>query len=331
MGLACSQARLLSLTARKADCEYGLSIDSMHKMSLTREMSELSSEYYSRLKSKQVCFYANGKYNKINANYLMGYGSNFTPILDGSMPLKTNNSMILADFKGRIILNQDYANAIMAICGSDIMDNEGRGGTFSSAEIPKILEKLTCGAYTAEQYKEVIDGRQVQGSYDGTVVNTYTGESTGESATVDNSDTITGDIQKLVNFYLPIFSAAAANGWTTEYNNEIALNEDYVSDAISSGALQLVGVDDYGNFDNEMTLTYFVTAGLVDTRTDAESREEITAWYNAEKERITEKESYIDLHMDDLSTELEAIKTEIESIQSLIDDAVDSVFDWGGG
>ena len=31
----------------------------------------------------------------------------------------------------------------------------------------------------------------------------------------------------------------------------------------------------------------------------------------------------------DLKTELESINTEIQSIQSLIDDAISSVFDWG--
>ena len=34
MGLAVSNIRLLSLTARKADCEYNISIDSMKKMAL---------------------------------------------------------------------------------------------------------------------------------------------------------------------------------------------------------------------------------------------------------------------------------------------------------
>lgn len=53
MGLACSNIRLLTLTARKADCEYGISIDSMRKMALTREQSALSQEYYSKLQSKQ--------------------------------------------------------------------------------------------------------------------------------------------------------------------------------------------------------------------------------------------------------------------------------------
>ena len=71
--------------------------------------------------------------------------------------------------------------------------------------------------------------------------------------------------------------------------------------------------------------------GLVESRTDSDVREEITAWYNAEKERITEKENFIDIDMDNLSTELESINTEIQSIKSLIDDAISSVFDWGSG
>ena len=77
MGLACSQIRLLTLTARKADCEYGISIDSMQKMALSREQTQLSQEYNSKLKAKQISYYANGKYNKINYSYLMGYGNNY--------------------------------------------------------------------------------------------------------------------------------------------------------------------------------------------------------------------------------------------------------------
>ena len=68
MGLACSQARLLTLTARKADCEYGMSMDSMHKMALTREMSELSQEYYSKLQAKKISYYHDGQYYKMNYN-----------------------------------------------------------------------------------------------------------------------------------------------------------------------------------------------------------------------------------------------------------------------
>ena len=44
---------------------------------------------------------------------------------------------------------------------------------------------------------------------------------------------------------------------------------------------------------------------------------------------VAEKETLIDITMNDLSTELESIKAEIQSVQSLLDDAINSVFDWG--
>ena len=330
MGLACSQIRLLTLTARKADCEYGISINSMEKMALTREQSQLSREYQSKLQSKQISYYANGQYNLMNYEYLMGYGANYLAITSGNQALKKDNSMILTDYKGQVVMSQKYANAITAVLGSSAMNVQGQGGTFSTDKIPEILEKLIPG-YTAEQFKTVIDNQKVSSSYEANPVQTTTGNSSGNSVTVDNSDKTTELLQCIVDFYYPIFQAAAANGWTTEYNKDMNLNDTYISDAINSGTFQLVTVNDEGNYDPDTSLTYFITSGLVESRTDSGVREEITAWYNAEKERISEKEDWLDIENQDLSTELESINTEIQSIQSLIDDAISSVFDWGSG
>ena len=329
MGLACSNIRLLTLTARKADCEYGISIDSMRKMALSREQTQLSQEYNSKLKAKQISYYANGKYNKINYSYLMGYGNNYSAITGGTQPLKSQNSMILTDFKGQVVMSKAYASAITSVLGSSAMDSQGRGGTFSTDQIPAILAKLLPG-FTEEQFKNAIDGKsQNSTSYDANGVQTITGNSTGNKVTVDNTETTTKKIQSIVDFYYPIFQAAAANGWTTEYNNDMGTNDDYVSDALSSGTFQLATVNDEGNYDPDTSLTYYVTSGLVAQNNNSEVREEVTAWYEAEKARISEKESYLDIDMDNLSTELESINTEIQSIQSLIDDAISSVFDWG--
>ena len=329
MGLACSQIRLLTLTARKADCEYGISIDSMQKMALSREQTQLSQEYNSKLKAKQISYYANGKYNKINYSYLMGYGNNYAAVTGGTQPLKSQNSMILTDFKGQVVMSKAYASAITSVLGSSAMDSQGRGGTFSTDQIPAILATLLPG-FTEEQFKNAIDGKsQDSTSYDANGVQTITGNSTGNKVTVDNTETTTKKIQSIVDFYYPIFQAAAANGWTTEYNNDMGTNDDYVSDALSSGTFQLATVNDEGNYDPDTSLTYYVTSGLVAQNNNSEVREEVTAWYEAEKARISEKEDYLDIDMDNLSTELESINTEIQSIQSLIDDAISSVFDWG--
>lgn len=329
MGLACSNIRLLTLTARKADCEYGISIDSMQKMALSREQTQLSQEYNSKLKAKQISYYANGKYNKINYSYLMGYGNNYSAVTGGTQPLKSQNSMILTDFKGQVVMSKAYANAITSVLGSSAMNTQGRGGTFSTDQIPAILAKLLPG-FTEAQFKNAIDGKsQDSTSYDANGKQTITGEDTGNKVTVDNTKTTTSKIQSIVDFYYPIFQAAAANGWTTEYNNDMATNDDYVSDALSSGTFQLATVNDEGNYDPDTSLTYYITSGLVAQNNNSEVREEVTAWYEAEKARISEKEDYLDIDMDNLSTELESINTEIQSIQSLIDDAISSVFDWG--
>ncbi len=330
MGLACSQIRLLTLTARKADCEYGISINSMEKMALTREQSALSREYQSRLQSKQISYYANGQYNKINYNYLMGYGRNYAAILSGSQPLKSENSMILTDFKGQVVMSQAYADAITSVLGSSAMNSKGQGGTFSTDNIPAILAALIPGT-TEEQFQTVMNNEKVESSFDADSVQTTTGEATGDKTVVNTSDETTDKIQQIIDFYYPIFQAAAANGWTTEYNKDMAANDDYVSDAIVSGTFQLETVNEDGNYDPDTSLTYFVTNGMVQERTDSSVREEITAWYEAEKARISEKENWLDIENQDLSTELEAINQELQSLQSLIDDSISTNFDWGGG
>lgn len=330
MGLACSQIRLLTLTTRKADCELGISLNSIEKMALTREQSALSAEYYSKLQAKKVCYYANGQYQKMNYHYLMG-GQNYMEVLNGDASLKSDNNMILTDYKGQVVLSDAYAKAITSVLGAGAMDQNGRGGTFSQDKLPQILAAVLPG-FKVDDIKAVIDEKEIEArSYSATKTNTLSGESTGEKVEVNNTDTVKSKIEKLVDFYLPIFQAAAANGWTTEYNKEMSLNDDYVSDALVTGSFQLEHVNDVGNYDEGTTLTYFVTSGEVQTRTDSDTREEITAWYNAEKERIAEKENYFDLLTSDYSTELEAINTEIQSIQSYIDDAIQSVFDWGAG
>lgn len=330
MGLACSQIRLLTLTQRKGDVELGISLDSIEKMALTREQSQLSKEYYSKLQSKKISYYANGQYQKMDYHYLMG-GQNYAEVWNQDASLKTDNKMILTDYKGQVVMSDAYAKAITSVLGAGAMDSEGRGSTFSTDKIPAILAKVLPG-FSADDIKTVIDEKELEArSYDATATNTLSGISTGKKVDVDNTNTVTDKLSQLVDFYLPIFKAAAANGWTTEYNKEMATNDDYVSDALVTGSFQLEHVNNNGDYDEGTSLTYFVTSGAVQTRTDSSVREEVTAWYNAEKERIAEKENYIDMHMSDLSTELEAINTEIQSIQSYIDDAIQSVFDWGSG
>ena len=332
MGLAIDNIRLLTLTARKADLEYNISIDSMEKMAIAREQSNLSQEYYSRLKSKNIAYYANGQYNQMSYGYLMGYTCNTLNMMyQNPAMLKKDNSMILTDSSGLVVLGSSYVSTMTKVLGSDCLNAKGRGGTFSDEKIPELIAAISSvsgvNVFTPDEVRSVMKGGDVnETTYTSNTLNTLTLEEQG-TTTTNNTSTRTEMCQKLIDFYEPIFKAAAANGWTTEYNNEIEHNDNYISDALVSGVLQLEQVNDYGGYDPDASLSYFVMSGLVLEKTDSSVREEITAWYNAEKERISEKESWIDLELQDLSTELEATNTEIESIKSQLEDDM-KPFEW---
>lgn len=328
MGLACNQIAFLTLTRRKADCELGITRASGHRMALSREMSDLASEYRAKLNATKVSYYANGKYNQVNYKYLMGYGKDFTPILSGTAPIKNDFSMMLTDYRGAVVLGNDYANAITSVLGTSYMDDKGRGRTFPTDKIPEMLGQL-CMGFEPDVFRKVMSGEQVPAEYAADVIMTFGGTDSGRDTVVDNSAYATEIVQKLIDFYSPILKSAAANGWTTEYNEGITTNSDYVADAIASGVFCLTGTDSNGQYDPSLSTNYYVTCGEFAEKSDAEYREDLTAWYNEEKERITEKENFIDIEIQDLSTELEAINTELQSIQSFIDDAISSTFDWG--
>lgn len=340
MGLAASQARLLTLTARKADCEFSISRNSLEKMALTREQSNLSREYYSKLSAKKLAYYYNGRYRKLDYKYLMGQGSSgysyVHNLATGDAVTRNNTQMILTDSRGLVVISGGYERSFER-AGLEV-GSDGRGSTFSADMIPELIRCIAGyphvdkkGNNYTELIKAVIEGGSVTKTYSAERVNTLSGEVVGQ--TTVETDAMTSTVQKnieaMVSLYYPLLMAAANNGWTTEYNTEMENNEDYIGDALLSGTFQLALVADDGGYNPDTTLSYFTTADLITERTDSDMREEITAWYNAEKDRIAEKENFLDLNMTDLSTELESIKTEMESIKTFIDDAIQTVFDWG--
>lgn len=338
MGLACSQVRFLTLTSRKADLEYNISIDSAEKMALAREQSNLSQEYYSKLKAQKICFFANNQYQKINYQYLMGTGQNAMTWMYSAPALKNNDSTILTDYRGLVVLDNKYASILKSVLGVDV-DASGRGKPFSLNDdaLAKLIANVasTQGETAYETIKDMLSNpnKSYTDKYSADMLNTLTLNNNGKiQKTTETNATI---FNALISFYTPIFKAAAENGFTTEYNDQMKTNSDYVNDALISGTFCLAQVSQdqqgnyTGNYEPNTSLTYFLTNGTIQERNDSDVREEVTAWYNAEKARISEKEDFLDIEMKDYSTELEAINTELQSLKSLIDDAIQSVFDWG--
>ena len=130
MGLAASQARLLTITARKADCEF-LSMSLSHqKLALARDMEFISSEYQNALNQTKLVYDYYGSGDK---TMNLTYGLLMEPSIYNDYFPK-----LVTDQKNRVILNSAYAQAARAAG----IPAEGLLGTPSSEVRNKFIEAL---------------------------------------------------------------------------------------------------------------------------------------------------------------------------------------------
>lgn len=131
MGLAASQARLLTITARKADCEFQSMALSHQKIALSRDMERISDEYQAAMnKTKLVYdFYGTG-----TSQMTLSYGLLMTPSVYNDYFPK-----FLTDKENRCVLSPEYAAAAKAAG----IPHEGYNGTPSS-EIRNLFIESLC-------------------------------------------------------------------------------------------------------------------------------------------------------------------------------------------
>lgn len=140
MGLAASQARLLTITARKADCEFQSMKLSHEKIALSRDMERISDEYQAAMgKTKLVYDY----YGSGTSQMALNYGLLMTPSAYNDYYPK-----FLTDNKNRVVLSAPYAIAAKAAG----IPEEGFNGTPSSAIRNEFVESLmNLGVISAAQ------------------------------------------------------------------------------------------------------------------------------------------------------------------------------------
>jgi len=120
MGLAASQARLLTITARKADCEFQSMTLSHQKLALARDMENVSNTYQNALSQTKLVY---DYYGTGDTNMALDYDLLMTPSIYNDYYPKT-----VTDAKNRVILNPSLAAAARAAG----IPAEGLSGTPSS-------------------------------------------------------------------------------------------------------------------------------------------------------------------------------------------------------
>ena len=108
-------------------------------------------------------------------------------------------------------------------------------------------------------------------------------------------------------------------------------NVDNLQAGLKSGLYQLVNVTSpvTGGYAKAQGLDYFETQNYVVEKADSAARDTVTAWYDAARADLESKESYWDSEITALSSELNSITTEIDSVKKLREDAISATFKWG--
>ena len=114
---------------------------------------------------------------------------------------------------------------------------------------------------------------------------------------------------------------------------DTASNTEKLQAGFKSGVFQLAMVSDpsKGIYHKNTSMTYFTHMNYVVDKMDTSKKEEITAWFNKEQAAISEQETYWDAEIQNLSTELNSVTQEIESVKQLKSNSVKSVFNWANG
>lgn len=102
MGLAASQARLLTLTSRKSDIEYRLMDIANQKLAMSRDSAKLSEDYSNALNAKLLTWdTADGGTTPLTYNLLMTQNDQ-----------NSAGQFLISDSRGRVILNSDMVKKL---------------------------------------------------------------------------------------------------------------------------------------------------------------------------------------------------------------------------
>lgn len=134
----------------------------------------------------------------------MGYGANYSPILDGNKPID-NKGEIIVNEKGQVVMNPVYQKAI---------DKVTQGKKLTMDMIPDVLAAFLPKPFTADNIRTVQNGGQFNEEYAANIVKVMTGNVV-DTKTKNASSEATKLMRKVLNFYYPIFQNAVTRGYST--------------------------------------------------------------------------------------------------------------------
>ena len=194
MGLSASQARLLTITARKSDCEYESMRLSHQKIALSRDMEKVSAEYDNAMNQTKLVY---DYYGTGSEQMPLNYGLLMTP-----SQLNNYTPMPVTDSSGRVVLDDRLAKAARDAG----IPQEGLDGLPSSDLRNAFIDSLAGTGYISQVQAENIKKT------------TYNQAAGVGNADLVNVNTTTGTLQDLIDIVSGTYYdfSDLANGLSSE-------------------------------------------------------------------------------------------------------------------
>lgn len=144
MGLSASQARLLTITARKADCEFQSMQLSHQKIALSRDMENISNAYQEALNQTKLVY---DYYGTGTSQMDLTYDLLMKPSIYNDYYPK-----LITDSQNRVVLDSRYATAARKAG----IPAEGLNGTSSSEVRDEFIKALAGENIITEKTKDII-------------------------------------------------------------------------------------------------------------------------------------------------------------------------------
>ena len=229
MGLAAGQARLLTITARKSDCEYQSMRLSHQKIALSRQLADLSNEYQNSLDQTKLIY---DYYGTGDESTPLSYGLCMTPsALNEYMPI------LLTDQLGRVTLNSKYAAAARAAG----IPQEGLGTLPSQKMRNAFIQALAGEGLITDQLASTIQLTEYnQGAgfgdnvnvYETTIQTNYEGLLNYLTNNITEKYTLTTDISNITS--LPSDDGHPTVEYRDKNNNVISGTKIHITDLLKS-------------------------------------------------------------------------------------------------
>ena len=323
MGMAASQMRLLSLTARLSDLEYQAQSISNSKIRLSQNSEAAATEYAEALDKKKLTVLSGYNASTGAMNYVDASAYNLTTYNAIST---MDKQRFLKDSSGRVLITTGMAlkyDAAVAQTNNLHQQWNNDEGQFISVLLASHNPPITEESPDYDKYKAYYHSE-------------WTGEewllrNLGYTSNPDYENgsqfTYCAQGQGAAAYYTNVFNEITENGSVTPGDDNMQ-SEEWLYAELQAGNITLSEWDAKANNGNGDFVDVSWTSGDTTLRqeVDDEGVAQAEAKYKIKMAQIESKDKRYDLNLKQIDTEHLAIQTEVDSVKKVIDKNIERSF-----